>query len=1067
MKSNATNPLVSVLIPTWNGARYLHETLDCILAQTYGPLEIIVSDDGSTDTTLAIVQDYQHKSPLAITLLHNPDKGMVNNWNHCIKSAQGEFVKFVFQDDLITPTCIEKLVNAAGNDVKIGMVYSRRQLLMSGGAELNQHCREIFDGCQDVHQGWGTIAPVQSGLEYLSNPAFFSGSSNKIGEPSVVLLRKSLFDRIGYFDNAYLHLMDFDMWARVMANSTIAFVDEALAVFRIHPDQQSVKNLASGEINQDMVLFAHKVISEPCLSAAPLAFRQRSLGVVEKLLHHYQRESLDYQQQRDLGSKQNGALNNQVETLNSHIDTLSNQVGILNNQAGALNSQIDVLNNHIVTLNEHSEALLQNKEAIIQALRHDLDIIYNSRSWKLTKPLRLYNKIKYFWRVEGFAGIAKRVHFKLFRRAPRLPMIAVGVDLSSIRPLQFPVYEQPLISIVIPVYNKIEYTFHCLASVLQNSSEVPYEVIVVDDCSSDKTQKVLAKISGIKVIRNAKNGGFIYSCNAGAAAARGEYLLMLNNDTEPQAGWLAALLNTFTDFPDAGMVGAKLLFGNGTLQEAGGIVWRDGSAWNYGRGSDPNRPEYSYCRAVDYCSGACLLLPRADYLALGQFDSHYAPAYYEDTDLAFKVRQAGKQVYYQPNARIVHFEGISNGTDTGGGVKAYQIANHQKFLARWTSVLLTHRPPGFLPEWEKERTVYKRVLVMDARVLMPDNDSGSLRMFNVLKVLQDLGYKVSFMPINLQYDERYTPMMQALGIECWYLPYQSSIEQHFVQYGASYDVVILSRADIAEPAIDLALKHSPNARLIFDTVDLHFLRERRSAQLSGSKSEAAAAELRRLQELGIARKAHTTLVVSPVEVELFKKEAPDVKVALLSNIHSVHGCAKPWAERRNILFIGTFEHPPNIDAMHYFIDEVLPLLLQKQRDIKLSIIGAHAPSSLLAKAGPHVEFLGFVPDIAPMFASVRLSIAPLRYGAGVKGKLNSSMSYGVPVVASPIAAEGMGLTHEKDVLIADTPAAFADAIVRAYNDAALWQRLSQASLANIESNFSFALATEQLRQVLA
>ncbi|MES2606096.1 MAG: glycosyltransferase family 4 protein, partial [Pseudomonadota bacterium] len=242
--------------------------------------------------------------------------------------------------------------------------------------------------------------------------------------------------------------------------------------------------------------------------------------------------------------------------------------------------------------------------------------------------------------------------------------------------------------------------------------------------------------------------------------------------------------------------------------------------------------------------------------------------------------------------------------------------------------------------------------------------------------------------------------------------------------------------------------------------------QRRLAELSGSKSEAEAAEMRRLQELGTARKAHVTLVVSPVEVELFRKEAPDVRVALVSNIHQVHGRSKSWGEREDILFIGSFEHPPNVDAMHHFIDDVFPLLAAQRPAIRLRIVGPCAPKSLVAKAGPNIEFLGFVEDIAPLFHNVRLSIAPLRYGAGVKGKINSSMSYGVPVIASPIAAEGMGLEHEVDVLIADTPQAFANAIVRAYDDEQLWQRLSDAAVANLERHFSFAVATRQLREIL-
>jgi glycosyltransferase involved in cell wall biosynthesis len=419
-------------------------------------------------------------------------------------------------------------------------------------------------------------------------------------------------------------------------------------------------------------------------------------------------------------------------------------------------------------------------------------------------------------------------------------------------------------------------------------------------------------------------------------------------------------------------------------------------------------------------------------------------------------------VYYQPLARVIHFEGVSNGTDEQGGVKEYQVVNHAKFFARWEQTLQSHRPRARVPHLEKERNVHLRVLIVDTRVPMPDHDSGSLRMFNLMKVFRNLDYKVSFIPDNLHYHEVYTPLLQGIGVECFYHPYLASVGEHLEYLGSQYQVVLLSRADTAEKHIDAVLQYCPQAQILYDTVDLHFLRERRQAELTGDETLTEAAELRKLQELGIARKAHSTLVVSPVEIALFEQEAPDVRVALLSNIHAAEGRSKGFNERRDILFIGSFEHPPNADAMHYFIDEVFPLLHRHKPELKVLIVGSNAPRNLLAKANRFIEFTGFVPDIAPLFANIRLSIAPLRYGAGVKGKINSSMAWGVPVVASPVAAEGMGLVHGKDVLIAADAAAFASEIVRAYDDEQLWYALSDAGLANIERCFSFALAEQQL-----
>ena len=166
--------------------------------------------------------------------------------------------------------------------------------------------------------------------------------------------------------------------------------------------------------------------------------------------------------------------------------------------------------------------------------------------------------------------------------------------------------------------------------------DIPYEVIVVDDASTDATPDIIGKIAGLTYLRAETNAGFIASCNRGASAARGKYLLFLNNDTTVTAGWLTALHETFAFEPEAGLVGSKLVYPDGRLQEAGGIIWRDGSGWNRGKFQDPAKPEYNYLKEVDYCSAASVMIPKTLFERLGGFDSKYAPAYYEDTDLAFK-----------------------------------------------------------------------------------------------------------------------------------------------------------------------------------------------------------------------------------------------------------------------------------------------------------------------------------------------------------------------------------------------------------------------------------------------
>lgn len=245
----------------------------------------------------------------------------------------------------------------------------------------------------------------------------------------------------------------------------------------------------------------------------------------------------------------------------------------------------------------------------------------------------------------------------------------------------------PTVSVVIPVYNQLDFTLRCLISIAEHPSRASVEIIVCDDASDDGTPAVLAALPGVRYIRNDTNLGFLYSCNRAAREARGAYLLFLNNDTQVQEGWLDHMLALFGADGRAGLVGAKLLFPDGRLQEAGGIVWRDGSAHNWGRYDDPRKPEYNQVREVDYCSGACLMIEASLFRALGGFDVRYAPAYYEDTDLAFRVHQAGRKVLYQPKAVVVHHEGVSHGTDTSKGVKAHQVANQAKFVERWRNQL--------------------------------------------------------------------------------------------------------------------------------------------------------------------------------------------------------------------------------------------------------------------------------------------------------------------------------------------------------------------------------------------
>jgi GT2 family glycosyltransferase len=668
-------------------------------------------------------------------------------------------------------------------------------------------------------------------------------------------------------------------------------------------------------------------------------------------------------------------------------------------------------------------------------------------------------------RTRGFVASWQRLRLH-FRHAPRPATHLYAPATTPFAPFALPTSHAPQASVVIPVHGAWAHTLACLRALAAHPPSTPFEVLVVDDASPDASLHYLGQISGLRVHARPQNGGFIAACNDGAALAQGQYLIFLNNDTVPQPGWLEALLHTFKQHPGTGLAGAQLVYPDGRLQEAGGVVFADGGGWNYGRGEDPSACQYQYVRDADYLSGAAIAIPAPLFRQLGGFDVRFAPAYYEDTDLAFQVRAAGLRVLYQPASVVVHDEGSSAGTDLHCGPKAAQVRNKGVFAAKWRLALAAQLPAGTLPTPALLHRRQRQVLIVDATTPQPDRDSGSLRLLGVIQLLLEEGAHVVFVPANHSVDGAYTRALQALGVECWYGPQMPRWPVWLREHGPRFHTVMVCRHYVATELFPLLRTFAPQARLLFDTVDLHYLREQRAAQMQGDAAGLRAAAQTRQIELGLMVQADATLVVSTAEQALLAHECPQAQVDIVSNVHALAPPGPGWAQRAGLLFVGGFRHPPNVDAMHWFATEVFPLLRRQRPDLQLHCIGADAPEAVTTLATlPGVHVHGHVPDLQPWLQGCRVSLAPLRYGAGVKGKVNQAMAHGLPVVATACAVEGMHLEDGRDVLVADTAEGFANAVLRLHDDAALWAQLAQRGRDNVAQHFSFEAARPTVRRL--
>lgn len=368
--------------------------------------------------------------------------------------------------------------------------------------------------------------------------------------------------------------------------------------------------------------------------------------------------------------------------------------------------------------------------------------------------------------------------------------------------------KSPIVSIIIPIYNQWEYTFACLKSILRNSGNIQYEIILADDNSTDDTKNAKDFVKNIHVLRNKKNLGFLYNCNNAAKNAKGKYIVFLNNDTLVQTEWLEWFVKTMEERPNVGLVGAKVVFATGKLQEAGSIVFKDGSAMNYGREDDPDLPQYNYFKDVDYGSGCSICIRKDLWVETGGFDTRYAPAYYEDTDMAIQIRQLGYRTVYQPKTVIIHFEGVSHGTDLSEGIKQNQARNQKIFFKKWKGEFEKNnysRDENLFRS--RDRSMHKHmVLLIDYHTPTSFLDE-KVKSVQLINHFIGLDYIIKFLPNDFCRSSDYVTDFEQQGIEFLYGERCKNNWQNWLQENTkNFDLVCFADEKLKEKYLPVLSK---------------------------------------------------------------------------------------------------------------------------------------------------------------------------------------------------------------------------------------------------------------------
>ncbi len=646
--------------------------------------------------------------------------------------------------------------------------------------------------------------------------------------------------------------------------------------------------------------------------------------------------------------------------------------------------------------------------------------------------------------------------------------------LASGTRLAFFDHESPQITVLIVLWNQAHMTLRCLRALdkeCKTADSPLLEIVLVDNASSDETGELLSRLDGARIIRNTENVGFVHACSQAAAVARGPSLLFLNNDACVRPGALSAAHATLNRASNVGAVGARLIMPSGLIQEAGCIVWSDGSTVGYGRGLAADEGEVMFRRDVDYCSAAFLLTPRLLWEKLGGFDESYAPAYYEDVDYCMRVREAGLRVVYEPAAAVDHYEYGSSNSDEA---RATMLINRKRFRARYAKVL--HR--SFLPAGTanilaaRERRVpgRRRLLVIDDEVPLRGLVGAYPRMREMLVESAAAGWLVSFYPLQKPKVD-WTAARADLPCEIEILSAHGAenLGTFLEKRCGYYDLILVSRPDNMARVCS-ALRERPyligGTRLIYDAQTLFAARTIAQAALEGHPLPIEEADRIVDDEIGLAAGADAIICVTEMEAKAFRDRHLE-PVYILSHSTQPRFDAPGFEGRHGFLFVRHFleQHAPNGRGLEWFIREVWPLIRSKLPDATMIVTGHLYPDfSELEALG--VRVVGPATDLNPLYDAARVFVAPAHLASGVPVKILEAAAAGLPTAATSLVARQLGWAPGIEIAIEDEPVSLAVAAVTLHEDSSAWGAVRAAAQRRIAREYTPEAFRNRLRELL-